>query len=409
MKGKLESIIIVVTLLVMFLIEPMYLKIVFAQQSISGTQDDTWGVWLFSAGTTVPGGAPTDDIIERAVFYDILHYIGDTAEEVYNFDYGTSQPTAGQEDTTLPEIINGLSSINDFGYLADSGDDGANFDTGSDGYLLGGFDPSDPYVIVSDGVKATGVLGPSEAANATAAEEAIDGYEIFIFEDAELSGMIITLSNNLGLSITFSIADLQVDPPTPNAADDTLIAIDLDNLTEFDGTYVDTIRIQDDSIPQSRTNTGDTTLEIDAIAVRKSVKKPLLGSMGDTVFLDKNENGVQDLGEEGFPSVTVTLDSQEEITNGDGLYLFDDLPADTYTVEVHVPIGYHATTTTIYIVDLGQGEDFLDADFGLAPEPNKVIPEVPLGTIGVSAVIVIALVAYFAMSKWRRKREYITP
>jgi len=218
--------------------------------------------------------------------------------------------------------------------------------------------------------------------------------------------MIITLSNSEGLIITFSIADLQVDPPTQDAADDTLVAIDLDNLTDFDGTYIDTIRIQDDSIPQLRTDTGDTTLEIDAIAVRKSVKKPLFGSIGDTVFLDKNKNGIQDPAEEGFPSVTVTLDGQEEITNGDGLYLFDDLPAGIYTVEVQVPLGYYATTTTIYTIDLGEGEDFLDADFGLAPIPNKVIPEVPLGAIIAFAVMIAAFVAYLAVPRWRRKRKY---
>jgi hypothetical protein len=363
---------LITAFLAMLLITSLHQSIVMAQQNVNGTQDDTWGVWLFNAGTTVPAGAPTSDIIERAVFYDILDYIGDITEEVYDFGYGPSEPTTGQQDTTEPEVINGLSSINDFGYLANSGDDAANFDTGSNGYFLGGFDPDEPYVIVSDGITATGVLGPSGAASATAAEEAIDGYEIFIFEDAELSGVTVTLSNNRGLNIAFTIADLQVDPPTRDAADDTLIAIDLDNMTEFDGTYIDTLRIQDDNIPQSRTNTGDTTLEIDAIAVRKSVKRRLTGSIGDTVFLDENENGVQDLGEEGFASATVTLASQEETTNEDGLYLFDDLPAGTYAVEVQVPPGYYATTTTICIVDLGLGEDLLDADFGFAPEPVEL-------------------------------------
>jgi len=270
MKGKIKAI-IVVTLLAILLIEPLYLKIATAQ-NVSGTQDDTLGVWMFSAGTTIPAGAPTDDIIDRAVFYNLLDYIGDTSAEVYKFGWGPIEPITGQEDKTLAEVVRGLLAIDDFGFLANGNDDDANFDTGKNGYFVGGFDPNDPYIIVSDGTKATGVLGPSGATSAQQAEQAIDGYEIFIFEDAELSGMVISLSNRLGLNITFSIADLQVNPPTQYGADDTLVAIDLDALPSFDHTFIDTIRIKDDGITSPSTY-GDTTLEIDAIATRKSLKK----------------------------------------------------------------------------------------------------------------------------------------
>jgi len=259
-----------VTLSAMLLIGSLYLRVIIAQEYVNGTQDDTWGVWLFSAGTTVPAGELTDDIIERTIFYDVLDYIGNSPEEVYDFGWGPIEPTTGQEDTTLAEVIQGLSAIDDFGFIANPGDDASNFDTGKGGYFLGGFDPNQSCVIVADGITATGVLGPSGATNETEAEEAINGYEIFIFEDAELSGMTVTLNNSLGHSITFSIADLQVNPPTAYGADDTLIAIDLDSMTEFDGTFIETIRIQDDGITSASTF-GDTTLEIDAIAVRKSV------------------------------------------------------------------------------------------------------------------------------------------
>jgi len=278
MKGKTIVVIATVTVLAILLIGPLYLRVVFAQEYVTGTQDDTLGVWMFSAGTTVPAGAPTCPIIEKAVFYGLFDYIGDSPEEVYDFGWGPTEPTPGQEDKTLAKVIEGLSAIDDFGYLADANDDTANFDTGRGGYFLGGFDPNDPYIIVPDGVKATGVLGPSGASSAVEAENALNGCEIFIFEDAELSGMIVTLSNSKGLNITFSIADLQVDPPTLYGADDTLIAIDLDTLFlgykfgSFDSFFIDTIRIEDDSIT-SPSIYGDTTLEIDAIAVRKSVKR----------------------------------------------------------------------------------------------------------------------------------------
>lgn len=287
-RGSSICILLLILLIVTFLPNT-----VMAQETVTGTQDDTTGVWLFNAGTTVPAGAPTDNIIERAVFYDILDYIGNSLEEVYAFGHGSSEPTPGQEDKTKAEIVQGLSAIDDFGYLDNAGDDAANFDTGRGGYFLGGFDPDDSYVIVSDGTTATGVLGPSGATDAVKAEAAINGYEIFIFEDAELSGMIVTLSNGLGLSISFSVEDLQVNTPTRNGADDTLIAIDLDKLTEFDGTFIDTIRIEDDSVASSSTF-GDTTLEIDAIAIRESVKKRLTSRLLLDKFDDINGNGIYD-------------------------------------------------------------------------------------------------------------------
>jgi len=271
MKNKAKSLVAIVILLTTLLIGTQ-LNIVLSQETITGTPDDTPGVWLYSAGTTVPGGAPTDDIIKRAIDYDILDYIGNSAEEVYEFGHGLSEPSAGQEDTTLSEVIQGLSAVDDFGYIDNKQDDASNFDTGKNGYFLGGFNPATGNVIVSDGIPATGTLGPSEAPTEEKAEKALDGYEILIFEDAELSGMIITLSNSLGLTITISITDLQVNPPTPYGADDTLIAIDLDTLAGFDGTFIDTIRIQDDGFtmhaPLGQSTYGDTTLEIDAIATR---------------------------------------------------------------------------------------------------------------------------------------------
>jgi len=257
----------VVTVLALLLLAPLLLGVVFAPESITGTQDDTLGVWLFSAGTSIPAGEPTDDIIERAIFYDLLEYIGDADVEVYEFGWGWIEPTTGQEDMTLAEVVTGLTEIDDFGFISNDDDDDSNFDTGRDGYFEGGFDPNQSLVIVADGIIADGVLGPSEATSAAEAEAAIEGYEIFIFEDAELSGMNVTLSNSLGLSISFLIGDLQVNPPTRFGADDTLIAIDLDSLVEFDGTFIDTIRIEDDGITSASTF-GDTTLEIDAIATR---------------------------------------------------------------------------------------------------------------------------------------------
>jgi len=50
-------------------------------------------------------------------------------------------------------------------------------------------------------------------------------------------------------------------------------------LRDFDGTYIDTIRIEDDGISQVSTVSGDTTLEIDAIATLHAVPEVSLGTI----------------------------------------------------------------------------------------------------------------------------------
>lgn len=85
-------------------------------------------------------------------------------------------------------------------------------------------------------------------------------------------------------------------------------------------------------------------------------------SVGDFVFLDDNRNGIQDPGEAGVPGVPVRLYSFEgnliaqTTTDGDGLYLFDNLVAGDYYVEFSRPGGYAFT-----VMDSGGAEVDSDA------------------------------------------------
>ncbi|MFZ9091007.1 MAG: SdrD B-like domain-containing protein, partial [Planctomycetaceae bacterium] len=60
------------------------------------------------------------------------------------------------------------------------------------------------------------------------------------------------------------------------------------------------------------------------------------GVIGDLVWLDQNENGVQDDGEIGLSNVTVTASNGGDVrqvqTDSDGFYSFSDLSAGTWTV-----------------------------------------------------------------------------
>ena len=76
-------------------------------------------------------------------------------------------------------------------------------------------------------------------------------------------------------------------------------------------------------------------------------------AIGDRVWLDTNHNGIQDTGEVGVGGVGVTLHDStgavigHTVTDANGLYLFDRLPAGTYNVcfdVATIPAGYSITT-----------------------------------------------------------------
>ncbi len=114
-----------------------------------------------------------------------------------------------------------------------------------------------------------------------------------------------------------------------------------------------------------------------------------VNTLGDTVFLDLDLNGVQSgYSEFGIPNVPVTLCIDISgsgnyatygtvFTDADGHYLFSHLPDGDYRVSVSPecaslprdPFGvaYTPTTPTTVYVELAGGESYLDADFGFAP------------------------------------------
>ena len=94
---------------------------------------------------------------------------------------------------------------------------------------------------------------------------------------------------------------------------------------------------------------GENNLSIDAGFYK-------FASIGDFVWLDMNNNGIQEAGEKGIANVTVhLLDSvgskiASTVTNTDGSYSFTKLHPGTYTIEIVKPEGYH-------LVMKGQGSD----------------------------------------------------
>ncbi|HEY5727217.1 MAG TPA: SdrD B-like domain-containing protein, partial [Acidimicrobiia bacterium] len=126
-------------------------------------------------------------------------------------------------------------------------------------------------------------------------------------------------------------------------------------------------------------------------------------SLGDTVWLDDNRNGIRDAGEVGIPEALVTVDFAAAATSAlaatiqaiavpvtvatgpDGDYLVAGLVAGDYVVTLDlasVDSALALTTPESYSVTLQVGENFLDADFGLAQPPIPLPPEPELPATG---------------------------
>ena len=142
-------------------------------------------------------------------------------------------------------------------------------------------------------------------------------------------------------------------------------------------------------------------------------------TIGDRVWNDKDGNGV-DNGEPGVPGVTVILKDANGVevgrttTDANGNYRFTGLVPGTYTVDIEVPAGFNAATTSM-TVTVGEGEEKLDVDFPLtvipAPSPATTVAKVLARTGsdasvlgGMAAVAALAGIAALA-TKRRRERE----
>ena len=146
-------------------------------------------------------------------------------------------------------------------------------------------------------------------------------------------------------------------------------------------------------------------------------------SIGDRVWDDVNANGADD-GEPGIGGVTVILTDADgaevarTTTDANGNYRFTGLIPGTYTVSIEVPDGYAAATTSMS-VRVGEGEEYVDADFPLtlipAPTPaqaHQVLTNRGLARTGTDATIIGGMAALAAIAgalaigaKRRRERE----
>ncbi|MCP5098321.1 MAG: hypothetical protein GY943_22460, partial [Chloroflexi bacterium] len=133
----------------------------------------------------------------------------------------------------------------------------------------------------------------------------------------------------------------------------------------------------------------------------------VLGALGNYVWLDEDADGRQDAGEPGIPNVIINLTDGvgtvfTTTTDVDGGYLFDRLPAGTFTVTIPVenfnitrPLELLTQTTNPvlagtdfgnqslpYAITLGTGDENLTADFGFIWFPGDVNNNTNNGALG---------------------------
>ena len=140
-------------------------------------------------------------------------------------------------------------------------------------------------------------------------------------------------------------------------------------------------------------------------------------TIGDRVWNDADGNGA-DNGEPGVPGVTVILKDANGVevarttTDANGNYRFAGLVPGTYTVDIEVPAGFNAATTSM-TVTVGEGEENLDVDFPLtvipAPTPATTVAKVLARTGSDASVLggmaAMAAIAGFAALAGKRRRD----
>ena len=215
-------------------------------------------------------------------------------------------------------------------------------------------------------------------------EDGIAGVDVFLVEDSDGDG-VVDLATDAYIATAVTNASGVYSFTGLVAANYIVVVNDVD--PQFPA---DVLQVQD--YDGTRDGQAVVNLTTSLSTVDFGYAAQGTGSIGDTVFVDADGDGVKDSAETGIANVTVTL---YEDTNNNGVvdagtdavfavdttdnaggYAFTGLPAGNYLVDVDedsasIPSDgfgnkYRLTTTDPHDVTLGVGQAYTAADFGFA-------------------------------------------
>ncbi|MBH0116753.1 DUF11 domain-containing protein [Salinibacterium sp. NG253] len=309
---------------------------------------------VYTAQTDAEGDWIVINIPDGEYLVEVVGGVPSGFEQTYDDDSGT----IGLDDNSAT-TLDGSDLNQDFGYTGDSSiSDTVWLDLNNDGVQDSG-EPGLPNVDVT--LVWFGPDGAAGGGDDVTFVETTDANGEYLFDGLPEGNYTVTVDTATlpaGLLPTFD-ADAGTNQPTPGTP---ASGVDADSTTAV-------------ALP------AGTDLENIDFGYAAT------GSIGDTVWLDQNGDGVVDDGEAGIPEVDVTLTwagldgilgNADDVvstttTDADGNYLFEDLPEGLFTVELaNLPAGIVPTADPDGGFDnasqliLSASEENLEQDFGYA-------------------------------------------
>ena len=223
------------------------------------------------------------------------------------------------------------------------------------------------------GTTTPAVPAAGEAQVTLAEGQNLTGVNFENFLTGTISGTVFLDSNSDGRQDNGEAGLAGVTVYLDTAGAGTLLASDPQVVTDASGHFTFTGLAAGNYVVREVVPTGDLETTPDPVAVSITSGKAATaqfglfgsGSIGGTVFLDANDDGVQDNGEIGLSGVTVFIDKAstgvlangdpQTTTDGAGDFTFGDLGPGSYLIREVVPTGDVETTPDPVSVTITSG------------------------------------------------------
>jgi uncharacterized repeat protein (TIGR02059 family)/LPXTG-motif cell wall-anchored protein len=301
--------------------------------AVTTTTTDANGAYVFD---DLPAGSYKVTVADPAGLMPTVPNMGDTTTDS-STGFATSAVLSFEGDSDFTLRFGFVDPKVSVGNLVweDANRDGRqnNGETGIAGVTLS--------ITKANGDPVTDVFGAAVTTTTT------DANGLYLFDNLPVGAYKVTVTDPVGYSVTTPLvgSDRSVDSSTGNATSTNL----------------------------TTNGASDMTLDFGFVLPKVSV--------GNFVWFDTDNDGIQDVGEPGIAGVTLTLSKTDNTavtdifgvtvspatTDANGGYLFEDLPPGTYKVTVTSPTGYNAA------IALAGSDRAVDSSTGNATSTNLAV------------------------------------